>query len=149
MKKQDAFSQCHPAANALFFALVFSFTMLLMHPFFLAVSLLSALLYLRDLTGRGGLRSALPYLLPTLAAALIFNLLFNRSGATVLARLPSGSPLTLESLLYGLAAAAMLAAALLWFSCWSVVLSADKFIFLFGKAAPALSLILSSLLNPL
>ncbi len=43
------------------------------------------------------------------------NLAFNHEGATILAYLPSGNPLTLESIAYGFAAAAMLAAVVLWF----------------------------------
>ena len=57
--------------------------------------------------------------------------------------LPGGNPLTLESILYGLAASGMLLAALLWFSCVTAVLTTDKFVYLFGRIAPALGLVLS------
>ena len=68
-------------------------------------------------------------------------------GATILAYLPSGNPLTLESIAYGFAAAAMLAAVVLWFSCWNTVMTSDKLMHLFGRVVPALSLLLSMTLR--
>ena len=70
-----------------------------------------------------------------------------RQGETVLARLPGGRPLTLESALYGLAAACLLGAVVLWFASWQAVLTADKITYLFGRIAPALALLLSLTLS--
>ena len=75
------------------------------------------------------------------------NLLLVRQGETVLARLPGGRPLTLESALYGLAAACLLGAVVLWFASWQAVLTADKITYLFGRIAPALALLLSLTLS--
>lgn len=61
--------------------------------------------------------------------------------------LPTGNPLTLESILYGLAAGCMLCAVLLWFVCYNRVLTSDKFVYLFGRVIPALSLVLSMTLR--
>lgn len=41
----------------------------------------------------------------------------------------------------------MLVSVLNWFSCYQVVMTSDKFIYLFGKAIPAMSLILSMVLR--
>ena len=41
----------------------------------------------------------------------------------------------------------MLAAVALWFSCLSAVMTSDKFIYLFGRMIPALSLVLSMTLR--
>ena len=38
---RDTFSDCHPAVNFLYFALVLAFSMCLMHPACLVISLLS------------------------------------------------------------------------------------------------------------
>ena len=75
--------------------------------------------------------------------AAVINPAFTPQGVTILAYLPSGNPLTLESMLYGLASAALLSATLLWFSCYNTVMTSDKFIYLFGRVIPALSLVLS------
>ena len=91
--------------------------MFFMHPVCLVISLASALAYGIALNGRKAMRFSLVYLLPMTLMAALINLAFNHEGATMLAYLPSGNPLTLESLAYGVAAGVMLAAVALWFSC--------------------------------
>ena len=117
-----------------------------MHPLTLAVSLLSALLYCARLD-RAGLRRVLQLLVPLALLAALINALFNHEGATILWYFPSGNPLTLESLLYGLAAAGMLSAVVLWLRCASRVLSSDKTVWLFGRTAPVFGLLLSMTLR--
>lgn len=100
----DAFSRYHPLVNFLFFALVLAYSMVLMHPVCLAVSLTGALVYAGELGGRRALAGHLKFALPVLLLAAIVNPAFNHAGITILTYLPSGNPLTLESILYGLAA---------------------------------------------
>ena len=45
MRNKDAFSGYHPAINFLYYALVLLFSMCLMHPVYLAISLTGALAY--------------------------------------------------------------------------------------------------------
>ena len=66
---------------------------------------------------------------------------------TVITYLGTGNPLTLESILYGLAAAAMLVTVIGWFSCYNAVMTSDKFIYLFGRIIPSLSLLFSMVLR--
>ena len=136
----DAFSRYHPLVNFLFFALVLAYSMVLMHPVCLAVSLTGALVYAGELGGRRALAGHLRFALPVLLLAAIVNPAFNHAGVTILTYLPSGNPLTLESILYGLAAGAMLCAVVLWFVCFNAVITSDKFVYLFGRVIPALSL---------
>ena len=143
----DPFSRYHPAVNFLFFALVLVFSMVLMHPVCLLISLLGTVLYVIQLNGRKGLRFSLKIALPVMLLAALVNPAFNHAGVTVLAYLPGGNPLTLESILYGLAAGCMLCAVLLWFVCYNRVLTSDKFVYLFGRVIPALSLVLSMTLR--
>ena len=49
--------------------------------------------------------------------------------------------------MYGLVMAVMLVCTLVWFSCYTVVMTSDKFIYLFGRIIPALSLVLSMCLR--
>lgn len=143
----DAFSRYHPLVNFLFFALVLAYSMVLMHPVCLAVSLLGALLYAGQLEGRRALARHLRVALPVLLLAALVNPAFNHTGVTILIYLPSGNPLTLESILYGLAAGTMLCAVVLWFVCFNRVITSDKFVYLFGRVIPALSLVLSMTLR--
>ena len=147
MRNKDAFSGYHPTINFLYYALVLLFSMCLMHPVYLAISLTGALAYDIYLKGRKAVRFAVMGLLPMAAVAALVNPAFNHEGQTILTYLPSGNPLTLESILYGLAAALLLAAVVLWFRCFSAVMTSDKFIYLFGRIIPALSLVLSMTLR--
>ena len=147
MEHRDAFSSYHPLVNLLFFALVIGFTMFFTHPVSLFISLAASLAYSVRLNGGKAVRFSLIYLLPTALMAAAVNLAFNHAGMTILLYLPSGNPLTLESAAYGAAAAAMLAAVITWFACYTAVMTSDKFVYLFGRLLPALSLILSMALR--
>ena len=147
MRNKDAFSGYHPTINFLYYALVLLFPMCLMHPVYLLISLIGALTYDIYLKGRKAVRFAVMGLLPMAALAALVNPAFNHEGATILTYLPSGNPLTLESILYGLAAGAMLCAVVLWFVCFNRVITSDKFVYLFGRVIPALSLVLSMTLR--
>ena len=144
---KDAFSGYHPAVTMLYFVLVIGLTMFLGHPVCLGISLLFALIYSIYLKGKKAVRFNLMYMLPMLVITALINPAFSHQGVTVLAYLPSGNPLTLESMLYGLSAGGMLAAVLLWFTTYQAVMTSDKFVYLFGRAIPALSLVLSMTLR--
>ena len=49
--------------------------------------------------------------------------------------------------LYGIAAAIMMASVITWFSCYTAVMTSDKFVYLFGRVIPALSLLISMTLR--
>lgn len=147
MQNRDTFSGYHPGINFLYFGLVFLFTMFLLHPVSLLISLGCALCYAIYLNGRKAVRFSLRLLLPMMLLAAVLNPAFNHEGATILTYLPSGNPLTMESMLYGLTAALMLAAVITWFSCYNAVMTSDKFVYLFGRVIPALSLVLSMTLR--
>ena len=144
---RDTFSDCHPAVNFAYFALVLAFSMTLMHPVCLLISLTGACCYLARLHGLRELGHSARWLVPMALLAALVNPAFVHQGVTILTYLPSGNPLTLESILYGLAAALLLASVVLWFRCFSAVMTSDKFIYLFGRAIPALSLVLSMTLR--
>ena len=147
MRNKDAFSGYHPTINFLYFALALLFSMCLMHPVYLAISLTGALTYDIYLKGQKAVRFAVMGLLPMAALAALVNPAFNHEGQTILTYLPSGNPLTLESMFYGVAAAVMLASVVLWFSSYNEIMSSDKFVYLFGRMIPALSLVLSMALR--
>lgn len=144
---RDTFSSFHPIINFLYFALVLVFTMFFMHPVSLIISMACALAYAIYLNGKKAVRFSLIYILPMMLMAALINPAFNHEGATILTYLPSGNPLTLESILYGLASAVMLASVITWFSCYNAVMTSDKFVYLFGRIIPALSLVLSMTLR--
>jgi energy-coupling factor transport system permease protein len=147
MNSRDSFSGYHPLVNFLYFLLVLLFGMCFMHPVCLVISLGSATAYNLYLKGRKGLLFSLRFLLPMMVLAAILNPAFNHEGITILTYTPNGNPVTLESLIYGVASAFMLASVVQWFSCYNEVMTSDKFLYLFGRVIPALSLILSMTLR--
>lgn len=142
---QDAFSKCHPLTNFVFFLGAIGFTVVFQHPMYLAVSCVGGGVYLLLLTGRRGL-TTLAGLFPVFVILSALNPLFNLYGEHVLMQV-FGRPYTLEALCYGMAIAGMFVAMVLWFGCYSAVLTSDKFLCLFGSLAPALSMLLVMVLR--
>lgn len=140
---KDSFSRLHPAVGFLFFVCVISFTMFENNPVCLALSIICAFINAAALNGGKTILFSIKYLLPTAAFVVIINPVFNHSGATILTYLPWGNPLTLESVLYGFFAAGLICSVVLWLSSFNKVMTSDKLVYLFGKLAPSLSLLLS------
>lgn len=147
MEKSNAMKSCHPLVSFAYFVLVIGCGMFFMHPVCLAVSLLGSVSFLVSL--RGGSRAwlFLKFALPVMLLAAATNTLFNHRGDTVLCLLPTGNKLTLESILYGAAAAVMLVSVLAWFGCFTEIMTSDKLIYLFGRIMPSISLVLSMTLR--
>ena len=145
--KQDAFSGFHPVVNLSFFAAAIGLSMFLMHPVFLGISILGGCGYLICLQGGRGFLRQVGYLLPVLLFTALLNPLFNHRGETVLCCFPNGSPVTLESVCFGLCSAVLMGASIIWFNCCSAVFTTDKIIFLFGRLIPSLSLMISMTLR--
>jgi energy-coupling factor transport system permease protein len=144
---RGAFANTHPAVGMSFFTFAVLSTVLFMHPVTLGVSFFCALAYSVRLNGVRALRFTLVGLLPMMAAAVAVNVLFTHRGETILFYLLDDNPFTLESLLYGLAASAMLGTVMLWFSCYNAVMTSDKFLYLFSRVIPALALVISMALR--
>lgn len=143
---QDAFSGFHPLVNFAFFLAAVLCGMFFMHPVFLGISLVCSLAYSLYLGGRKSLKFSLLYMLPLLLLVAVLNPLLNHEGATILLYI-NDNPLTLEAILYGAASAVMFVSMLLWFSCYNAVMTSDKFLYLFGRVIPSLSLVLSMTLR--
>lgn len=143
---RDTFSQYHPFINFGFFVSVIGISMFIMHPIFLAISLLGAITYSIYLNGKRALRFNIFIVVPALLLMAIINPTFNHRGETILLYV-NDNPLTLESIIYGVVTAAMLVAMILWFSCYNSVMTSDKFIYIFGRVIPSLSLLFSMVLR--
>lgn len=138
----STFAGCHPAVNLIFFLFAIGITMFSTSPAFLAVTLIFSWVYSILLNGKKAVKTNLIFTIPIVVIMAVINTLFTHNGATVLFFL-NDSRITLEALLYGLAAAVLLSSIIVWFSCFNVVMTSDKLIYLFGKAAPVLGLTLS------
>ncbi len=143
----NEFKTYHPIVNFTYFVFVIGFSCFLMHPVCLGISLVSGFVYSVMLKGKKTIKTNFIYMLPMLFFMALINPAFNHEGITVLAYLPSGNPLTMESIVYGICAAAMIVSVICHFSCYNEVMTSDKFLYLFGKIIPALSLIVSMTLR--
>lgn len=143
MKNKDAFGGYHPLVNFMYFGWVIGFSMFLMHPVCLVISLFCAVCYHIKLNGKRASRFLVRYALTMMLLTAIINPAFNHRGSVILCYLPTGNPLTLESIIYGVAASFMLVSVLLWFNCYTEIMISDKFVYLFGRIIPSMSLVLS------
>ena len=138
--RSDAFSKCHPLTNFLFFLGAIGFSAVIRHPLYLLVGFLGAAGYYLLLSGKKGWKLILG-LIPVFLLVAGVNPLFNTYGQTVLFTV-FGKPYSLEALCYGMVIGGMLVVMMLWFGCYSIVLTSDKFVCLFGSLVPALSMLL-------
>ena len=143
--RDDAFARCHPAVNFAFFLGAIGCAVVIQHPAYLAVGITSGVCYYLLLHGRKGVKNILA-MLPIFLILTFANPLFKHYGERVLFRY-FGKPYTLEALLYGLAIGGIFLEMLLWFGCYNMVLTSDKFTALFGNLIPALSLLLVMVLR--
>ena len=142
---RDAFSDCHPIVNFIFYIGALVMGMCFVHPVFLVCSVVLSFSYYAALK-----KHCIKYLAGMLAlfvAITVINPLFNTQGVHVLFTLLGGRPYTLEALCYGAAMAAMFVTILTWFATYNQVMTSDKFLYCFGRLAPSVSLILTMVLR--
>ena len=144
---RNVFEEFHPIVTMIYFFEVLVYSMFLMHPICLWISLGAAIAFGICLGRKMAVGFQLKFMIPMIIAVMLINPAFNHRGMTILTYLPSGNPLTLESIVYGAASACLMASVIQWFACYKKVMTSDKFIYLFGKVLPSLSLVLSMCLR--
>lgn len=139
---RDAFDNVNPVVAFVFFVFALLMPMLLLHPVMLGISLFCAVVWLFFIKGRGALGYLLKFVIPITLLTAILNPVFNHAGVTILFYIRD-NPVTRESIIYGAASAVMLASVVTWFACFNHIFTSDKTVYLLGRFAPGLSLILS------
>lgn len=146
MKRRDPFSQFHPLVCFLYFVTVIGLGTVIRHPVYVGVACFLSGVYYSLLKGGRVMLTTLLRLLPLLLLVTVLNPLFNPRGEHVLFTV-LGRHFTLESLCYGAVTACSFGLTILWFGCYNIVLTGDKFTALFGNLIPALSLLLVMVLR--
>lgn len=141
-----AFYRSHPLLNFVYFAFIIGVTMFSNHPLFLGVSFVMAWCYSILLRGLRAVRFNCFVLVPALVLTVLLNTLNVHNGVTVLFYL-NGNRITLEAIVYGCISALMLSSVIIWFSCFSAIVTEDKFLYIFGRIAPVIALTLSMILR--
>lgn len=147
MKNNNSFSSLHPTVILIYFSVVMIIASTQMSIFMLIISALSFFLCSAYSCGAKAVKSNLLLILPLAAMSGAVNLLFNHGGATILTYWPSGNPLTLESIMYSVVIFVFVAALLNLFNYFNSVVSSEKIIYLIGRIAPTLALLVSMILR--
>ena len=146
MNEQRGIAGYNPLVGFVFFAGAIFLGMFFVHPVFLGAAAALSCAYYLSLKGKKGLK-LIGLLLCVFIAISLINPLFNTLGDTVLFTYFGGRRFTLEALYYGMATGAMFFCIMLWFASYNIVMTSDKFIYLFGALAPSISLILTMVLR--
>lgn len=143
---EKSFSEYHPLVSFLYFTIIIIFSMLFMHPIFVGISLISAVVYSIILNGKRAIKLNLFFGLPMFIFIALANPIFTHRGATLLCYL-RGNPITLESIMYGIVSGAMMLSVVMWFSCYNEIVTSDKIIYIFGRIIPSIALMISMTLR--
>ena len=147
MENSDSFSKYHPIVNMIYFCIVLLISMFSMHPVIICISLAMSVVYSVYLKGIRKVVMGFRYLILMSLMIIIINPLFNHEGMTIIRYFKSGNPLTLESIIYGVFMAILMLAVINWFGIYNIIMTSDKFIYLFGRIIPHLSLVISMALR--
>lgn len=136
-----AFSDYNPIAVFLYYLCVVMLCVFCMSPVTALISLAGALGLWFMKYGKKDPKShiftAFMFLLLTVG-----NPLFSHNGKTVLFVMNT-NPVTLEALYYGAVMGLMLASSLYWFKSFTLTMTSDKILYIFGRISPKTALILS------
>jgi len=120
--------------------------MFTLNPYALGISMLCAICFCGICIGAKKLFVSLAYSLPLMIIVAMVNPIFVHKGDTILFFL-NDNPVTKEAILYGVSSSVMLAAVYYWCKAYNEIVTSDKFIYLFGKVSPKLSLLLSLIIG--
>lgn len=142
----NALKKFHPLSLMTYFLCIMLISMFLQHPIISALALFGGIAYCLTLTSKQEKISDLKFYVPLFLLITVTNPLFSHNGATPLFFM-NGNAVTLEAIICGANMAVMLTAVVLWCKAYSYVFTTDKFIYLFGRAIPKLSLVISTALR--
>lgn len=135
------FKSLHPICIFAYFVVMIVMLLICNHPVVMLSACAGAVFLLLNFKEHS-MTGMLKWILPLILIITIANPLLNHRGVTRVCFL-FGQWITLEAICYGVASGLSLVALILWFSCYQRIMTSDKFLYLFGKAAPASSLLIT------
>ncbi len=136
--------QYHPFTNFIFFLMVILLTGILNHPALTLISFVSALSTFFVFRKKDD-HSFIPIFLFCLLIGIL-NPLFSHHGKTILFYL-QGAAITLEAVIYGIFLSFQLLQLILWFKLFSLTMTSEHLMCLFGALSPRLALLFSMVLR--
>ncbi|WP_062199312.1 energy-coupling factor transporter transmembrane component T [Massilibacterium senegalense] len=137
-----SFSTFHPSILFLYYVSVIFVTMFTMNPILLVFSLFGSIIFFIMMHPLKVILKDIGFYSLVFILISITNPIFSHNGETILFFL-NDNPVTLEAIIYGIFIATMLTSIIFWSKSYSELMTSDKFIYLFGKAIPKLSLVIS------
>lgn len=137
----SAFSRYHPVPLFLYFISVLVITMFSYNPVYPILSLMGAASF-QICTIRHGLSKSLLHGFVAIILITAVNPLFSHNGATPLLFI-NGKAITLEAIIFGAVSAMIIVSVIGWCKILNRCFGSDKFLYLFGRIIPKLSLIIS------
>lgn len=145
-QKNEIFATYHPVGLFLYFISVILITMFSTNPVMLSIALIFGMLFILVITDLKKFLKGLAVEIPFILVITVTNPLFSHNGVTVLFFL-NGNPVTLEAILYGMDIGVMIFAVIYWCKAYNAIIDDEKFIYIFGKTIPKLSLVMSMALK--
>lgn len=142
MREESQFGTYHPAVLFVYYGLVITIAMFTTHPVVLACVLAGGICLFAQLHPMRVTAGNLVYYFFMFLLIALCNPLFVHNGETILFFM-NDNPVTFEAICYGAAIAAMITGVMFWCKNYTVILTTDKFLYLFGRILPKLSLVLS------
>lgn len=139
------FDRLHPITAFVYFMLLLLVAMLTMNPVIITICYLASIVFCGMLIGMRKLMSSLAYNFPLMLMIALTNPMFVHKGETILFFL-NDNPVTKEAIIYGVFASMMIMSVFYLCRCYTEIMTSDKFIYLFGRVIPKLSLVLSMIL---
>lgn len=141
-----SFGRYHPATLIFYFLSILLISMFVWNPVIQLSSLFGGIFFCASIQNRRENLANIGFFLPLFFLVTVTNPLFSHNGITPLFFM-NGNPVTLEAFVYGAAIAVMIIGVMLWCKCYNEIMTTDKFLYLFGKTIPKLSLIISMALR--
>ncbi len=143
---KDTFSEFHPIINISYFLSVIAAAMFYFDIYLLSISFVASFSYAIFLGGKKFIKLFFIFVLPVMVLSVLINMYVNQSGETILFEI-SFKVFTWEAMAYGITNGLMFSSILMWFYSYNVVVTSDKFLYVFGKIVPTLALIFSMVLR--
>ncbi|WP_027086618.1 energy-coupling factor transporter transmembrane component T [Cohnella panacarvi] len=140
MSEGFGFRSLHPTVVFVYYAGGITFGMLLFHPVLLAAAWLAAILVNVHLDGGREWRKWSIPMVAGFILILVTNPILSHRGRTVIAYW-GDMPLTLESVVYGVTLAMSIVFVLTLFVSYRLVMTEQKFLFLFARVSPKVALV--------
>lgn len=140
--RDSAFRKFHPWVILAYLAAVLAVTMCGRHPVMILLSFLLSFAYSIWLTGGRAWKYSVLCGFSIAVFAVLLMPLFYHNGVTPLFYI-NGLAVTKECLIYGIMMTLMLLAAMQWFFVWNSLMGEDQILYLIGRAAPGLALLIT------